>query len=88
MSPARIPAARRAGDIPSRDEILARGVQIPETRLDLHVYAANPAERFVFINMRKLREGDSLPDGVRVESITPSGAQLSYRGTHFSVDGN
>jgi len=81
-------AARRAGGVPSRDELLAQGVQIPELRLDLHVYAVNPAERFVFVNMRKLREGDSLPDGVRVETITQTGAQMSYRGTRFSIDGN
>ena len=81
-------AVRRSGGVPSRDEVLARGVQIPELRLDLHVFAANPAERFVFINMRKLREGEMLPEGVRVDSITPTGAQLSYRGTHFSIEGN
>lgn len=81
-------AARRAGGMPSRDEVIAQGVQIPELRLDLHVYAVNPADRFVFINMRKLREGDSLPEGVRVESITQTGAQLWYRGTRFSLDGN
>jgi general secretion pathway protein B len=81
-------AARRAGGVPSRDEVLAQGVQLPELRLDLHVYAANPEERFVFINMRKLREGETLPEGVRVESITPRGAQLSYRGRQFTLDGN
>jgi general secretion pathway protein B len=81
-------AAQRAGSIPSRDEVLAQGTQLPDLRLDLHVYAADPAQRFVFINMRKLREGEMLPDGVRVEQITPTGAQLSYRGTRFTVDGN
>ena len=35
------------------------------------------------INMRKLREGDTLPEGVRVESITPEGAILSYSGSRF-----
>jgi general secretion pathway protein B len=80
-------AAARSG-VPSRDEVLARGTQLPELRMDLHVYDADPAARFVFINMRKLREGDSLPDGVRVEEITPRGARLSFRGTQFTVDGN
>jgi hypothetical protein len=42
----------------------------------------------VFINMRKLKEGESLPEGVRVEQITPTGAQLSYRGQRFTLDGN
>ena len=81
-------AAQRAGSIPSRDEVIAQGTQLPDLRLDLHVYAVDPAQRFVFINMRKLREGEMLPDGVRVEEITPAGAQLSYRGTRFTVDGN
>ncbi len=59
------------------------GTHVPQLRLDLHVYAAHPQERFVMINMKKLREGDSLPEGVRVESITPEGAVLSYNGSRF-----
>jgi general secretion pathway protein B len=81
-------AARRAGALPSRDEVLAQGTQLPDIRLDLHVYDPDPAKRFVFLNMRKLREGESLPDGVRVDSITQTGARLTYRGTQFTVDAN
>lgn len=81
-------AARRANDLPSRDEMLARGTQLPDLRLDLHVYDADPAKRFVFINMRKLREGDSLPEGVRVEEITPTGARLAFQGSQFVLQGN
>jgi general secretion pathway protein B len=83
-----IAAARRNGSVPSRDEVLAQGNELPQLRLDLHVYAGNPAERFVFINMRKLKEGESLPEGVRVDQITPTGALLSYRGRQFTLDGN
>ena len=81
-------AARRAGPLPSRDEALARGSQLPEMRMDLHVCDVDPAKRFVFINLRTLHEGESLPDGVRVEQIPPTGAQLSFRGTRFTIDGN
>jgi general secretion pathway protein B len=59
------------------------GTHVPQLRLDLHAYAARPEERFVMINMHKLREGDSLPEGVRLESITPEGAVLSYNGSRF-----
>jgi hypothetical protein len=52
-------------------------------RLDLHVFAAKPQERFVMINMHKLHEGDNLPEGVHVESITPDGAVLSKDGQRF-----
>ncbi|HUQ11560.1 MAG TPA: general secretion pathway protein GspB [Steroidobacteraceae bacterium] len=81
-------AVRRAGGVPSRDEMLARGTRIPDLRMDLHVYDADPAKRFVFINMRKLREGESLPEGVRVDEITQSGARLSYQGNQFALGGN
>jgi general secretion pathway protein B len=55
----------------------------PELRLDLHVYAPRVEERFVMINMKKMREGETLPNGVRLESITPEGAVMSYNGSRF-----
>jgi general secretion pathway protein B len=83
-----IAATRRAGGVPTRDEALANGTPLPDLRLDLHVYDSDPAKRFVFINMRKLREGESLPEGVRVEEILTQGARLSYRGSQFVIEGN
>jgi len=59
------------------------GTRIPQLRLDLHVFALRPQDRFVMINMHKLREGDSLPEGVRVDRITAEGAVLSYSGSRF-----
>jgi general secretion pathway protein B len=61
----------------------ATTAQLPQLRLDLHAYAVRPQDRWVIINMHKLREGDSTPEGVRVESITPDGVVLSYQGTRF-----
>lgn len=66
-----------------QDAAAAPGTHIPALRLDLHVYAERPQDRFVMINMRKLHEGDSLPEGVRVETITNDGAVLSYNGSRF-----
>jgi general secretion pathway protein B len=83
-----VAAARREMSAPSRDEVLAQGTQLPDLRLDLHVYDPDPAKRFVFINMRKLREGDSLPEGVRLDAITQTGARLTYHGTQFTLDAN
>jgi general secretion pathway protein B len=59
------------------------GGSMPELRLDLHVYASNPAERYAFINMHKVREGDTTPEGVQVKEITREGVVLDYRGTEF-----
>jgi general secretion pathway protein B len=56
---------------------------LPDLRLDLHVYATNPPDRYAFINMRKVHEGDVTPEGVRVTQITREGVVLEYRGTEF-----
>jgi general secretion pathway protein B len=56
---------------------------VPELRLDLHVYAASPAERYAFINMHRVREGDTTPEGVQVRQITREGVVLEYRGAEF-----
>ncbi|HKZ73158.1 MAG TPA: general secretion pathway protein GspB [Steroidobacteraceae bacterium] len=61
----------------------APGQSLPELHLDLHVFADRPQDRFIFLNNRRLREGEALPDGTRVESIVPDGAVLSRRGTRF-----
>jgi general secretion pathway protein B len=60
--------------------------QIPPLRMDLHVYAPDPRRRFVLVNMKRLTEGESLPEGVKVESITNDGAILSYRGVQFMME--
>ncbi len=56
---------------------------LPPLHLDLHVYAKDPKDRFVMINMHKLGEGGTLPNGVHVDAIRPDGAVLSYHGTQF-----
>jgi general secretion pathway protein B len=66
-----------------QDAAATPGTQIPQLRLDLHVFAPRPQDRFVMINMHKLREGDSTAEGVRVDSITPEGALMSYNGQRF-----
>ncbi len=72
-------------DLPemTADEMVARGV--PELHLDLHVYSNAPAQRFVFVNSRKYREGDTLAEGPVIEKITQDGAVLSFRGSRFRL---
>ncbi len=54
--------------------------------LDVHVYAEQPAQRFVLINMNRYREGDRLKEGAMLERITPQGVVLSYQGEQFRYD--
>jgi general secretion pathway protein B len=71
--------------LPTYDQVAAGG-SVPELRLDMHVYSAKPQDRFVFLNMQRLREGESLPNGVHVERITPGGVVLSHGGTRFVLE--
>lgn len=73
-----------ASGLPTYQDAAAEpGANIPNLSLDLHVYSPQPDQRFVFLNMLKLREGDTSPQGVRVEQITPDGVILSYQGKEF-----
>lgn len=78
------PAAPAAEAMPGADELAARG-GMPVLHLDLHVYAAQPQQRFVFVNSRKYKEGDTLAEGPVVEQITPDGAVLNFRGSRFRL---
>jgi general secretion pathway protein B len=49
----------------------------------MHAWDEKPENRFVLINMKTLHEGDTLPNGVKVEAITREGAVLSHNGTKF-----
>jgi general secretion pathway protein B len=56
---------------------------LPDLHLDVHVFAARPADRFVYINMRKYREGAALADGLTLERIRRDGVVLNYHGLRF-----
>jgi general secretion pathway protein B len=69
--------------LPTHGSLIASGTNLPEMRLDIHVYSANPKERFVFINMRKYSEGQASTEGPLIERITADGAILNQNGTRF-----
>ena len=61
----------------------AAGLGLPDLQLDVHVYSAKPAERFVFINMRKYQEGQTLTEGPNVQRIASDGVILSHHNRQF-----
>ena len=79
------PSAIPAADLyPSIHEVRASGSSnLPDLHLDIHVYSTAPEDRFVFINMVKLREGSELTEGPHVAEITPDGVVLDYQGQMF-----
>lgn len=88
VAPAAIPAqaAQSAEDqevLPTPMDLAASGTSLPDLHLDIHVYSAKPAERFVFVNMRKYTEGQALKEGPTLERITSEGAILNQHGLRF-----
>ena len=77
-------AAPQAAAMPDADEVSARG-GVAALHLDLHVYVTQPQQRFIFVNSRKYKEGDTLAEGPLVEQITPDGAVLNFRGSRFKL---
>ncbi len=57
--------------------------QLPDMRLDVHVYKKRPESRFVLINMEKYREGQKMPSGIVIEAIVIEGVMMSYQGQRF-----
>jgi len=76
-----------SGDLPLYQQVVTSD-GLPPLHLDLHVFAKSPQDRFVMINMHRLGEGGSLPNGVHVDAIRPDGAVLSYHGTRFLLPRN
>jgi general secretion pathway protein B len=70
--------------LPSINELnLTGAAALPDMHLDVHVYATKPAERFVYINMRKYQEGSTLAEGPVLERIRRDGVVLDYHGLRF-----
>jgi len=76
--------AERDEILPSIGELNLSGAQaLPELHLDVHVFATQSADRFVYVNMRKYKEGAVLQEGPKVERIRRDGVVLSYSGVRF-----
>jgi general secretion pathway protein B len=58
---------------------------LPELHIDMHVYANNPKDRFVLINMHKYTEGQLMSEGPRLDEITPEGVTLFFKGQQLSL---
>lgn len=86
--PPRVAAAKPLkdeGQLVTAAELASRGVQLPELQLSLHAFDADASRRYVLLNGQRLREGDTSPDGVKVERITEDGVAVAWQGRHFMV---
>lgn len=70
--------------LPTLTDLRLNGrMQLPDLHIDIHVFAEEPRDRFVFINMSKYKERETLGEGPIVNEITRDGVVLEYRGIAF-----
>ena len=85
--PAQRPARAIQEGVPSLGQMQAAGlVSVGSLHVDMHVYSGDASKRFVFVNMKKYREGDRIAEGPMVEEITPEGVIMSQQGSRFRLD--
>ena len=83
------PAAVESTDVEPADYLmfwelpLAVRQDIPALTMNLHVFTADEAGRFVLINGQRRRQGERLPSGIEVVEIRPEGAILESKGYRF-----
>ena len=81
ISRARIQDLPLLSELPS--EIRER---VGSLEINVHSYSANPAERLVFINMHRYREGERIGEnGPLLREITPEGVIIDYGGGEARV---
>ncbi len=75
--------------LPEYENLLVEGrINLPNLKMDMHVYNRTPAKRFVFINFKKYREGDTLDKKTKIEEITPRGVVMNHGGERFLLGTN
>jgi general secretion pathway protein B len=81
------PASGLPVDAPRWEDLPAdlRG-SLPVPRIDVHVFAQDPARRFVLIELRKYHEGERIDGGATIEAIRNDGIVVSYQGQRYRVD--
>lgn len=58
---------------------------LPPLKLTMHVYAADPAARFVLIDGKRLSEGERLSRALALAEIRRDGAVLEFDGRRFLI---
>jgi general secretion pathway protein B len=73
-----------SSELPTLSDLRMQGLlSIPEMHMDIHVYGETESDRFVFINMRKYKKGESLKEGPILENILHDGVVLNEHGLRF-----
>lgn len=57
--------------------------EVPRLSVSFLVYSSQPEARMVTINGKRMREGEEVSEGLRLEQITPDGVLLNWKGRRF-----
>lgn len=58
---------------------------VPSLNINVFVYTDDPDERFVLINMRKIKPGQQIKDGMLLEQILPDSMLINYKNKSFRI---
>ena len=58
---------------------------LPAMTFSFHVYSANPEQRTIIINNRRMRAGDEIAQGLQLQEITEDGVILAYAGYRIHI---
>lgn len=62
--------------------------QLPALPVTVHVWNPRPAARFIVVNGQIYHEGDTLPHGMRLVSITADGEIVKFEGYLITLNGH
>ena len=84
-TPATLPKAEKTGDaVPSIWDLpFATRKELPAIDLSMHVYSADPKQRFVVIKGDRHVEGDEVGSDLILREIRQDGLVLDYKGQRF-----
>lgn len=83
LQPTPAPSAAEAPLLAQLPEGVRRSV--PPLNVGVHVFSEQAANRFVLVDMKRFGEGSELPNGLRIERITPRGLVLNHQGQRFQL---
>jgi len=60
--------------------------RVPQLKINLFAYGSHPDERFVVINMNRHSAGDTVAEGVSLESMDEDSVTLVFEGQRFRLE--
>ncbi|MGO4891495.1 general secretion pathway protein GspB [Flavobacterium sp. W21_SRS_FM6] len=87
-SPALTPPTHQSGsqNVPRIDQLPAWVMnELPSMSFSAHMFASNPADRWVRVNGQRMLEGDVIDNKVRIIQIASQHVILNYQGHEFSM---